>query len=80
MPKSHITTKGQITLPKAIREHLKVKSGDAILFTVDSDGQVTVAAVNAPITSLKGIVSAPSTAPVTLEAMDQAIKSRRRAR
>ena len=55
MPESHLTSKGQITLPKAIRDHLKVKSGDVVSFSVESDGRVTVSAVTAPVTSLKGI-------------------------
>lgn len=77
MPQSHLTSKGQLTLPKAIRQHLKVKSGDILCFTVEKDGTVVVSAVTSPVTSLKGIVSAPLK-PVTLEAMDQAIRKRTR--
>ncbi|MBT9588800.1 AbrB/MazE/SpoVT family DNA-binding domain-containing protein [bacterium] len=75
MPESHLTSKGQITLPKAIRDHLKVKSGDVVSFSVESDGRVTVSAVTAPVTSLKGMVAAP-TLPVTLEEMQQAVRKR----
>ena len=77
MPESHLTSKGQITLPKAIRDHLKVKSGDVVSFSVESDGRVTVSAVTAPVTSLKGMVAAP-TQPVTLEEMQQAVRKRSR--
>lgn len=75
MPESHLTSKGQITLPKAIREHLKVKSGDVVSFCVESDGRVTVSAVTAPVSSLKGMIAAPSV-PVTMEAMQQAVRKR----
>ena len=35
-----ITTKGQITLPKKIRDHLNVKAGDQLDFSVDDQGGV----------------------------------------
>lgn len=35
-----VTTKGQITIPKAIREALGVKTGDKVLFVVNGDGTV----------------------------------------
>lgn len=75
MPQTHLSSKGQITLPKAIRDHLKVRTGDLLSFTVEPNGQVTVSAVTAPVTSLKGMISTPGT-PVTLEEMDRVIRKR----
>ena len=37
-----LTTKSQVTLPKAIREHLKVAPGDAVEFRIVADGSVRV--------------------------------------
>jgi AbrB family looped-hinge helix DNA binding protein len=37
-----ITRKGQVTLPKSIREHLGVSQGEAVRFEIDEDGQVVV--------------------------------------
>ena len=39
---SKITSKYQATIPKEIRESLKLNAGDSILFHVSSDGTVTV--------------------------------------
>jgi AbrB family looped-hinge helix DNA binding protein len=39
-----ITRKGQVTLPKAIREHLGVSEGEAVRFEIDADGDVVVKA------------------------------------
>ena len=39
---SAITTKGQATIPKAIREHLGLKSGDRIKFFIHPDGSVVL--------------------------------------
>jgi len=41
MPTATITTKGQLTLPKPIRDYLKVDRGDRVEFLVDTNGVVT---------------------------------------
>jgi len=37
-----LTSKGQVTLPKRIREHLGLKPGDRVEFAIRSDGAVVV--------------------------------------
>ena len=37
-----ITSKGQVTIPKKIREFLGVRPGNAVEFKVGEDGRVTV--------------------------------------
>ena len=68
---SAITSKGQVTLPKAIREYLHVKPGDRVKFFMHPDGTV-VLLPKLPVTALRGIVP-PRERPVTLEEMDDAI-------
>ena len=34
---ARVSSKGQITIPKAVREALCLKKGDAVLFTFDGD-------------------------------------------
>ncbi|MBI3927761.1 MAG: type II toxin-antitoxin system PrlF family antitoxin [Armatimonadetes bacterium] len=77
MPEATLTSKGQITLPVAIRKHLQVKPGDRVCFLIDDDGRVTVWPVTASVTSLKGIIPRPPQ-PVSLDDMEQAIQRRRR--
>lgn len=67
-----ITSKGQVTLPKPIRDRLHLKPGDKIDFMLEDDGCLRVAPVTAPVTQLKGMLPKPA-APVALEAMDEAI-------
>ena len=67
-----ITSKGQVTLPKPIRDRLHLRPGDKIDFILDADGGLRVVAVTAPVTELKGMLPKPR-APVTLQAMDEAI-------
>lgn len=35
-----LTSKGQVTVPKSIREQLSLKPGDAVEFEIGEDGQV----------------------------------------
>lgn len=42
MPASTITSKGQVTVPKAIRERLGLEEGDVLDFTVADDGAITL--------------------------------------
>ena len=67
---SAITTKGQATIPKAVREHLGLKPGDRVKFFVHPDGSV-VLLPKRPAAALRGIVK-PLGRPVTLEEMREA--------
>jgi antitoxin PrlF len=67
---SAITTKGQATIPKFIREHLGLKPGDRVKFFVHPDGSV-VLLPKLPASALRGIVG-PRRRPVTIEEMSEA--------
>jgi AbrB family looped-hinge helix DNA binding protein len=51
---STLTSKGQTTVPKAIRESLRLKSGDRITFTLMPDGTVLMRVKNKSVMSLAG--------------------------
>jgi antitoxin PrlF len=67
---SAITRKGQATIPKAIREHLRLKPGDRVKFFVHPDGSVVILPKR-PATALRGIVKSQRR-PVTIEEMREA--------
>jgi antitoxin PrlF len=69
---SAITVKGQATIPKAIREHLRLKPGDRVKFFVHPDGSV-VLLPKLPASALRGIVKSRGRRPVTTEEMDEAV-------
>ena len=56
MPGSKITSKGQITVPKAVRETLALKPGDRMSFVIREDGTVTVEAETVELPSLRGVL------------------------
>lgn len=68
---STVTTKGQVTIPKEAREHLRLKPGDRVKFFILPEGQVVILPV-LPITALKGIVPARGKR-ASLADMDEAI-------
>jgi antitoxin PrlF len=68
---SAITSKGQATIPKPIREHLGLQPGDRVKFFVHPDGTV-VLLPKIPVSALRGMLQ-PRGSRVTIEDMDEAI-------
>ena len=68
-----VTSKGQITLPKTIREHLHVVQGDQLEFIVDDRGEVRVHRLGGSASRLYGILRRPGMKPLSVEEMDEAI-------
>ncbi len=73
MPASTLTTKGQLTLPKLVREQLRVRSGDTIDFVIASDGTISVRAGSVDVQELRGMLRRPGRKAVSVEDMDAAI-------
>ena len=69
---SALTTKGQATIPKPIRDHLRLKPGDRVKFFIQPDGHV-VLLPKLPASALRGMVPKRKGRPVSLHEMDEAI-------
>jgi AbrB family looped-hinge helix DNA binding protein len=67
-----ITSKGQITIPKSVRDLLQLRSGDRVDFVVEDNGTVVLVPLTRSVTALKGMLPRPGK-PVTLEQMDEAV-------
>ena len=78
MPSATLTSKGQITLPKKVREQLKVQTGDTIEFVIGGDGEIRVKAGQTDVTALRGFLHRPGRKPVSLGRMDLAIRRAQR--
>lgn len=76
MPSAKITSKGQVTLPKQVREQLRLKPGDRVDFVVGEDGQVRLKAGRLHVSELKGLLHEPDRPAVSLEEMEEAIARR----
>jgi len=73
MPSSTLTSKGQITVPKLIREHLHVAEGDQVDFAIAINGDVVMHRITGSVSTLAGFLHRPNRKPVSLAAMDNAI-------
>jgi antitoxin PrlF len=54
---ARITAKGQVTVPKSVRDALGLRQGDTLVFRVEGDHAVVAAASN--LTDLAGVVRVP---------------------
>ncbi|MBC1218945.1 AbrB/MazE/SpoVT family DNA-binding domain-containing protein [Nostoc sp. UCD121] len=74
MASATITTKGQVTIPKEIRDYLNLDTGSKVDFVIDENGIVKLIPLNISIKSLSGILHRPGMKSATLEEMETAIK------
>lgn len=72
MAAATMTSKGQVTIPKAIRERLHLRAGDVVEFVPLADGSVQLVARTRSLEDLYGMLGdGPSG--ITLEDMEAAI-------
>jgi len=71
MTTATITTKGQVTIPKLVREAMHLHSGDRIEFIKINDDRYEIVAATKDIQQLKGMVK--TTQRVSIEEMNDAI-------
>jgi antitoxin PrlF len=72
MPSASLTSKGQVTVPKAIRDRLKIATGDRLDFVIEGDRIVLRAAMR-DLRSLEGILKRPGQKAVSIDEMNAAI-------
>jgi antitoxin PrlF len=75
MSESTISSKGQVTIPKAIRTRMHLKVGDRLRFVVEADGSVRLAAATRDVSTLRDILPRPKRR-ATVDDMQSAIRKR----
>jgi len=73
MATATMTSKGQITVPKEVRDALGVRPGDRLAFRARDDGSFVVEAETVDLMTLRGALK-PKRRGVTVEAMNEAIR------
>ena len=71
MVESVVTSKGQTTLPKPVREALGIGPGDRVRYVILDNGEVRILPVR-PVSHLFGVLKYDGP-PVTLEDMERAV-------
>jgi antitoxin PrlF len=72
MPTATVTTKGQITIPKEVRDAMGIEAGDRVEFVAEEKGVYKVVAATKDVRHLKGLVPKPAK-PVSVEEMNRAV-------
>ena len=67
-----VTVKGQVTVPKAIRDQLAIEPGTQLDFKLAEDGSISVRPLKRSALSIVGLLKTPGRTPVTVERMNQA--------
>ena len=68
-----LTAKGQITIPKQIRDFLGLHKGDKVDFHTSPDGEVKVTPINLAVDDVFGILSDSTDKVLSVEDMDAGI-------
>lgn len=68
---STLTSKGQTTIPKGIRDKLAMKSGDRMTFTLMPDGTVLMRVKNKRLAGLAGILRRKGQKPVPIDQLSR---------
>lgn len=75
MSSATLTSKGQITIPKDVRERLGIDTGDRVEFVEIEPSVFKIVPATKDIRELKGIIPKPKSR-VSLQSMEEAIKKR----
>jgi len=75
MSTATLSSKGQITIPAAVRNGLGIETGDRVEFVEVAPGRYELVAATLPATVLKGLIAKPAQ-PVSVDEMNTAIRRR----
>jgi antitoxin PrlF len=75
MSTATLTSKGQITIPAAVRQALQVDAGDRVEFVPIAPGRYEFVAATRPVSDLKGMFG-PARRVISVDDMNQAIAQR----
>lgn len=67
-----ITSKGQVTLPKAIRDQLRLRDGQRLRFSIDDGNRVVIVPVAKRLGELHGMLPKPKRV-ISLDEIDETI-------
>jgi AbrB family looped-hinge helix DNA binding protein len=68
-----LTSKGQTTIPKQVREHLKLNPGDKLDFVIETGGRVVIRPAKLDVRELKGMLKRRDGKVLSVEEMNAAI-------
>ena len=73
MATATVTTKGQVTIPAAVRRRMRLKAGSKIDFVENEAGETVIRAKTGDIRKLYGFIKYDGP-PVSIEEMNEAVR------
>lgn len=80
MATATLTSKGQITMPQAVRQTLGLQTGDRVAFVADEAGGYKVIALRKDVKALRGRFAGRARQPVSIDDMAAAVQAEAAAR
>lgn len=68
-----LTSKGQITLPKEIRDRLQLEAGATLDFELLPDNTIVARPIKADARRIRGLLKSPHARPLSVEEMDAGV-------
>lgn len=78
MVTAKLTSKGQLTIPKAVRDTLRLHGGDRVAFTVHGDAEAVMKPMTKSVDEVFGLLYTPGQPRKNIEQMNDAIAERMR--
>jgi len=75
-----LTSKGQVTIPKAVRDALRLQKGDRIVFTVHGDEEAVIKPMTKSVDDVFGRLYSPDQPRKSIKQMKDAIAEKVRTR
>jgi len=80
MATATMTTKGQITIPKVVRDKLKLAAGDKVEFVLSDKKEALIRPVSKRVDDVFGLLHKPDRKTVSVEKMNEGIRRKMRER
>jgi antitoxin PrlF len=68
-----MTTKGQVTIPKPIRDMMHLHPGDKVEFVVQADGQVVIKPQTLTVDDIFGMFHDPKHKPLSIDEINEIV-------
>lgn len=74
MTTATLTTKGQVTIPKAVRDSMQLNAGDRVEFIITDGGEALLRPITKKVDDVFGKLHKTGRKPVSVEQMDAEIR------